>query len=575
MLKLIRLISFFLKNINSKKRVNLLLLCVGIIASSFLEFLTIGVLFPLFSSLLLESSNILDNSFFKNTETYLFGWGSQILNVVYIFAFLVILSTAFRLFVLKKINDLSAEISTDIASQIFEKTLYQPYSAIIKQSSNQLISGITEKMTLVHTFIFYLLNLISGFFLTMAILIALFTRNAELTVKIIFFFSFLYLIIYFISKKILKKNSILLARFSDQRIKNLQESLGNIKDLILDSSRKIYVDYHYNSEKKYRKASAAISFVSNAPKFFLEGLIIVLIIFYVGVNFIENNKTENFDLLISMGVIAFAGQRLFPVIQSMYSAVTNLAGSYYSLLDLNMILLKTQDKNHPISNHNPFQFKKSFKFINVSFNYDGYENKIFNNLNISFDFGLKIGIIGKTASGKSTFVDLFLGLLKPKSGKIFIDENELNEINIADWQKNISHVPQNIFLLNESIKKNITFNESTDIDMARLIESCKMANIYEFITSLPGGFENVIEQNGANISGGQKQRIGIARALYKKSDILVLDEATNALDYSTELEVLKNINLKHSYQKTLIIITHRVETLKTLDLVINLDKFKQ
>jgi ATP-binding cassette subfamily B protein len=470
---------------------------------------------------------------------------------------------------------LSADITTEIASKIFRKTLYQPYSMVIKQSSNQLISGITDKMGFVNGFIFHLLNFISGFFLATSILVALLLQNIQLTVNLIIFFVILYLIIYFISNKLIKKNSILLARFSENRIKYLQESIGNIRELILDSNREIYVNNYNNTEKRFRKAAADISFIASAPRFFLEGLIIIIIIMYVGKKFLVNNQLANFDLLISVGVIAFAAQRLLPVLQSMYSAVMNLAGSYFSLLDINMILLRTEKKNSPIRNDNNFNDKKFLKFEKVTFNYDGYSNNIFNNLNISINFGHKIGIIGKTASGKSTFIDLFLGLLKPKKGKIFIGETELNDNNVSSWQKNISHVPQNIFLLNESIKSNITLSENTNVNLEKLIEVCITADIYEFIISLPFGFDTIIEENGANLSGGQKQRLGIARALYKNRKILILDEATNALDYSTESKILKNINSMFDNQKTLIMITHRVETLKNLDHVIDINKFIQ
>lgn len=575
MFKLISLVNFFLANIEQKKKISLVFLSFGMLFSSFLEFISIGTLFPLFSSLLLGKTDFLKDYFYDDLEFFLVKGDGYVLNVVYVFVIVIILSTVVRILVFKKINSLSADITTEIASKIFRKTLYQPYSMVIKQSSNQLISGITDKMGFVNGFIFHLLNFISGFFLATSILVALLLQNIQLTVNLIIFFVILYLIIYFISNKLIKKNSILLARFSENRIKYLQESIGNIRELILDSNREIYVNNYNNTEKRFRKAAADISFIASAPRFFLEGLIIIIIIMYVGKKFLVNNQLANFDLLISVGVIAFAAQRLLPVLQSMYSAVMNLAGSYFSLLDINTILLRTEKKNSPIRNDNNFNDKKFLKFEKVTFNYDGYSNNIFNNLNISINFGHKIGIIGKTASGKSTFIDLFLGLLKPKKGKIFIGETELNDNNVSSWQKNISHVPQNIFLLNESIKSNITLSENTNVNLEKLIEACITADIYEFIISLPFGFDTIIEENGTNLSGGQKQRLGIARALYKNRKILILDEATNALDYSTESKILKNINSIFHNQKTLIMITHRVETLKNLDHVIDINKFIQ
>ena len=218
--------------------------------------------------------------------------------------------------------------------------------------------------------------------------------------------------------------------------------------------------------------------------------------------------------------------------------------------------------------------KKEFKkisFKDLSFSYNNNDGDVLTNINLSFNLNSKIGIVGKTGSGKSTFIDLIMGLLKPTSGKILIDENELNDDLISTWQNQISHVPQSIFLINDTIKNNITFNiNETEVDIERLKQVIIYAELEDFINKSEKGLDTIVGENGINISGGQKQRIGIARALYKNKSILIMDEATSALDYDTENKIINNI-MQNFPNISLLSITHRVNSLKDFSQIINLN----
>ena len=195
-------------------------------------------------------------------------------------------------------------------------------------------------------------------------------------------------------------------------------------------------------------------------------------------------------------------------------------------------------------------------------------------MNLEIKLKSKIGVVGETGKGKSTLIDLLMGLLKPTNGTILLDDIELDDSLIESWQNKLAHVPQNIFLINDTIRKNVAFGiQDEDIDENKLEKSLKIACLDYFINETKSGVDTELGENGINISGGQKQRIGIARALYKSKDILIFDEATSALDYKTEQKIMSNI-FNNYPDITLISISHRVETFKNFDEIINLNNFK-
>ena len=263
---------------------------------------------------------------------------------------------------------------------------------------------------------------------------------------------------------------------------------------------------------------------------------------------------------------------------SLYTAWAYLSGAQDSISDLKNLLDRNQfqDKDYK-SNKNLSNISNysNIRFQNLEFSYFENRKKIFKNLSVNLELKKRIGVIGETGSGKSTFIDLLMGLLTPTNGKIYIDDIELNYRTLKSWQSKISHVPQDIFLINESILKNITFAiDEESFDKKKLEKSIRDAQLESFIENLPNGFNTEIGENGINISGGQKQRIGIARALYKSKEILILDEATSALDYETEKKIINNI-LQNKNNITLISITHRRENLKNFDEVIDLNKLQE
>ncbi len=342
----------------------------------------------------------------------------------------------------------------------------------------------------------------------------------------------------------------------------------------MDKLQNIFFKIYFASEKKFRLAEANISTIAGFPKIIIESIGIILLLLFVSIYF-GDSQDNNSKIIISLGVFAYAANRLLPMFHSIYQAWAQLLGNLNILEDvkltLNNEIINQKELDNQISKKTNFN---RITFEDMNFSYNENNGQVLEKINLSFDLNQKIGIVGKTGSGKSTFIDLIMGLLNPMSGKILIDDKELRG-DIKDlWQMQIAHVPQDIFLINDTIKNNITFNiDEKNIDTKKLEEVISISELKDFVDNLDKGLNTVVGENGINISGGQKQRIGIARALYKDKKILIMDEATSALDYETENKIINNIT-QNSNNITLISITHRIGSLRNFDKTINLDLIK-
>ena len=303
----------------------------------------------------------------------------------------------------------------------------------------------------------------------------------------------------------------------------------------------------------------------------MEAIAMTLIAF-VAYIMLKNTETAT-NIIPFLGVLALSGQKLLPALQQIFKSWTSLQSTHQSVYELlNLIKEPIEDINLK-DNSKPLLFSNNITFKNVSFKYDLKSRLILNKINFKINKGEMIGIVGKTGGGKSTSIDLIMGLLIPTSGKILIDGKVINKKDksiIYAWQKNIAHVPQNIYISDASFAENIAFGiPKENIDFKRLIYSAEKANIREYIESLPKKYNTVLGERGSKISGGQKQRIGIARALYQQKEILILDEPTSSLDAKTESFIVKSIK-KLPSNITIIMISHRKNTLKNCDQIITI-----
>jgi len=386
-------------------------------------------------------------------------------------------------------------------------------------------------------------------------------------------FGLAYALVVKISKMQLASNSKLSAFYTKESMQSLQEGLGAIRDVLLDSSQQLYIQIYRQSDRPLRHIQAQSNFIGAFPRYMMEALGMCLIggLAY-GLTSRHGNMTNALPLL---GALALAAQRILPALQQTYSAWASVKANKNAV----ECVIDSLEKPLPqgILKTIPAQlsFQQQIRFDQVSFAYDSCGPKVLERLCFEIKKGERVGIIGSTGSGKSTTVDLLMGLLEPTSGQVTVDGASIHSQNeparLLAWRAAIAHVPQTIYLADRSIAENIAFGvASAEFDLRRVKLAARHAQIADFIESTPHGYKTFVGERGVRLSGGQRQRIGIARALYKRASVLVFDEATSALDSATEVGVMEAIE-GLCRDLTIVMISHRLSTLSGCDRVIELN----
>jgi len=484
------------------------------------------------------------------------------------FAIAAILAGAMRLLLLWVGIRLGNAIGADLGTKIFRKTLYQPYKVHVSRHSSEIISVITQKVDAATIVLISMVALITSSFLFTAILATLLIVDPFIAIMACLSFGAAYFTIAWLTRKKIINNSRRIADEQARVVRSLQEGLGAIRDVLLNNAQTLYSNLYNQSIIKLQKARSENTFINQAPRYAMEALGLVLIAFLsFALSMRDGGMAEGLPLL---GLLALGAQRLLPLMQQIYGNWSVLAGSKASLHDVLDYLEQPSMEDVYIQEFDPIPFKEKLIFKNVSFKYKEDLPEVLHNINLEIQHGDRVGFIGSTGSGKSTFLDLLMGLLEPVSGKIIIDKTDINSINIHSWQRLIAHVPQHIFLSDTSFIENIAFGiPRSEIDISRVKKAAKQAKISDFIEAKPDQYEALVGERGGRLSGGERQRIGIARALYREAKVLVFDEATSALDNQTEKEVMDAIEGLNK-ELTIIIIAHRLSTLKNCNKIVEL-----
>ena len=502
-------------------------------------------------------------------------WSTDFLAILFtlLFALVIILASSIRLINYWLSHRLSSLIGTDLASILFENTICQPYIFHINTNSSTVIAATTSHITSLVALIDNSLLLVSSFTISFSIIIGILFLEFNLSLVLILIFCCSYYLIYSLIGNIVYNNGNVIASNKTFIIKFIQESLGSIKNIILSGNHFYYLNRFRTIDASIRTRIASNSFLGIFPRFLLETLGLILLASTGTFLFITNDSNSN--IVLTIGTLAVAAQRLLPSFQQLYSQLTGIKGLISpSLLALDFLQLKPSNTiNNSDLNRNNQVLKNTISFKDVSFSYDN-NNLILDNLNFSIQRGQTIGIIGTTGSGKSTLIDLLMTLLQPTHGTITLDNEVLSQVSnpklVSEWRASIALVPQHIYLTDSSLAQNIAFGiHPDDIDYQKVRTCADIANISSFIDSLPCGFNTNVGERGVKVSGGQLQRIGIARALYLSPSILILDEATSALDPHTEVSVMNSIKI-NSKSITVIMISHRLHSLTSCDFVFDL-----
>jgi ATP-binding cassette subfamily B protein len=392
--------------------------------------------------------------------------------------------------------------------------------------------------------------------MSLVIVAGLLYIDYKIALSIFFTYGTLYFIILLFTRKLLSENSKIISASTSEIIKLTQTALGGIRNIIIDRNRDVFINKFDIINNNLRVAQASSVFIGNSPKNILEAFALVLIS-VIAISKTNSNE-EPAVIVATIGVIALAAQRLLPLMQQAFSAWTGFRENKFSVIDILSFIQSGEVLNEIKVD---IKFNSMIELRNIYFKYDSRDNIVLENFSLEIKKGEKIALIGKTGAGKSTLVDLILGLLLQKSGHILIDGIESRIYDNKIWHEIISHVPQSIYLLDGTIAENIAFGVSSNkIDINKLNKACKLAQVSEFTDKLPEGIFTKVGESGSHLSGGQRQRIGIARALYKNAQILVFDEAMSALDHATEIKILQSIN-DNFPDITIISVTHNQNTI--------------
>jgi len=529
---------------------------------SFLELIGLGLIVPLFKSLLdlnqkSEIIFLLKNLGVNANKDNIVITLSIFILIIYAAKTLMSISTNF------KIIKFSQEFKASFSSYLLKNYLLQDYEKYLSRNSSDYIYNIQILTSRFSSFLLQIIRTISETMVAFLLIIFLAYQSLEL----LLFLAGVFTIFILLYDKFLKKR---ISRYGEKVnktnltiIQTINESLNSIESVKVFEKEQMFISRLDSNAFDNAIHSSWLQIFNLMSRYIAEFLLVLLIVFTLLLSaFLNQSYVNILPVLVVFGV---ASLKIIPSINrisntiTQYRESTNTVNRLYSDLDINHSRKREKNKNH-------LRVFEKIEFANISFNYKGSRKKILDNINLEIKQGQIIGIIGPSGSGKSTLVNLILGLLKPTNGEI-----KLNEINTKNSKRSLiglaAYIPQSVFMIDDTLRNNIVLSDDSSIcDKKRLTEVISLSRLNEFIQELPNGLDTVIGERGVKLSGGQKQRVAIARALYHKMDFLVMDEATSALDSKTEQEVMCQIR-RIKKGKTIIMIAHRLSTLKDCDII--------
>lgn len=564
------ILSLIWATLPRRRQAQYLSVLVLTVISSFADIFTLGAVIP-FLAVLLNPEKVMAFELVRETAIF-FGFANGkelVLPLTFLFCGTALVAGFVRVSLLYFNARISSLSGADLSEEVYRRTLYQPYSVQVTRNSSDVISGITKVDTAVIV-ISQCLIFINSSLSAFLIILSLFLINSQVAFFVMSGAGLSYIALTFFSRRRLIQNSKQIAMERTKVLKAKQEGLGGIRDILLDGTQSLYCEIFSRADRPLRQAVGSNIFLSGSPRHFLESLGMVSI---AVVAYIMSQTEQGLSAVIpSLGALALGAQRLLPALQQGYGAWSTVTGCWQSLIDLAELIKQPLPRNiDDQKTITPHPFKESLSLQKISFHYLWEQDLVLKNIDLSIARGEKIGIVGTTGSGKSTLVNIIMGLLQPTIGELLVDGIGLDSDKVNAWQRNIAHVPQNIYLSDSSFAENIAFGVAKNqIDMDRVKEAAKQAQIQSYIESRKDKYDTRVGERGVKLSGGQRQRIGIARALYKDAAILVLDEATSALDNVTETALLNSVE-QLSANLTVILIAHRLTTVSNCDKIIVLE----
>ena len=483
-----------------------------------------------------------------------------------------VIKNLFLFFIIFYQGKTTANLRYHISNKLFSHYLYMKYEKLINKNPGTIINAVHSDVSNAFIYVQAFLTLGREILILISILLLLFFSNYFISSIAILSLGLPIASFYYFYRNKLKFRGKQLRLLFGKKFKTINQALGSFKELKLMSREKFFEKNFLKINNETEKLSLFSYLISSTPRLFLEVTALFSIAIISVILFLSENNSGSIIPLISL--LAVTAVRLVPSLNTITSSLTTMR---FRKPSFDLIIEELQEAKEEkkqlnyknLENKNEqteIKFEKEIVFRDVHFNYFRTDRRVLKNINLKINKGSQVGIIGRSGAGKSTFVDLILGLLKPQKGTIFIDDTNLNE-NTRSWQKKIGYIPQDIYILDDSIRNNISFGVDGDkIDKNLINKALKMSQLERFVSSLPEKENTVVGNRGVKLSGGERQRIAIARAIYNSPDILILDEATSALDIDNENKILKEMK-EHLHNKTKIIISHRNNTVKWCDVI--------
>ena len=557
----------------SRRRRRQFVFAIGLsLIAAFAELATIGAVLP-FLSLLASPDTLarfpLVTELFETVGAT--GGRERLVAATALLSLLAIVTALVRLLLVRFNQRFMFELSHELSVDIQRRILLQPYAFHIGQNSSRILAALEKVQALVHSVLLPILQALTAGFIALVIIAALALLEPLMTLAAAVVFSLIYWLVSLVTRPRLARNSQALGSAWDERVKIVQENLGGIRDVILENSQMIRLDAFERVDRRFSLAQSNTAIIAAAPRFVIEaaGMIFIAAVALI----ISGREGSLAAALPVLGALALGAQRILPLIQQIYFSSTVVAGHRSVVTEvLDLLRLPADPRQCQPERVDPLPLNDRIRIENVSFAYPARARPALEGVTLEIERGSAVAIVGETGSGKSTFADLLMGLLEPDRGRIAIDGDPLSSQNRRRWQRSIAHVPQAIFLADASIAANIAFAAAPDgVDRDRIAAAATSARIHDFILSLPDGYDTRVGERGVRLSGGQRQRLAIARAIYRQAPVIVLDEATNALDEATESAVMETIAALKREGRTIVAIGHRLPDTALYDRIVRIE----
>jgi len=564
-------------HLGRRRRIQLGVLLLVILASSAAEVLSLAAVLPFLAGLA-NPEGLWNQPVIQQLVPQLGITNADglLLPITIAFALAALAAGTIRLLNLWLNGRLAAAIGSDLSCDAYRRTLYQPYVVHLGRNSSELIASISTDVSRVITQVLNpLLLMCSSGLIALSLLATLVVIDWAVAIGVGLVVALAYATAMAASRRPLQQLSQRYVTLNRQLIQALQEGLGAIRDVLLGGTQGFYTRTYRQADQPLRRVGADAAFLNTYPRLVLEPVGMALI---AAVGYLLVRQQGVARALPLLGALALGAQRLLPVVQKVYEGWAQSRNAKTSLANVLELLEQPLPPGSQLSAPAPLPLPlhQSILLEEVHFAFTPELPKVLRGLSLEIRRGERVGLIGRTGSGKSTTLDLLMGLLQPTGGRILVDGADLHDPaqpqRLQAWRASIAHVPQNIYLSDSSIAENIAFGLPRDqIDMELLERAAEQAQIAGFIESSPKGYDSFVGERGIRLSGGQRQRIGIARALYRQAQVLVFDEATSALDTATEQSVMAAIE-GLSRELTIVLIAHRLSTVEGCDRLIQLDQ---